>query len=143
MLDGRVLKSPARGKFELPSQDLACIIAAEWDAQTNERVGIQPTSMPCMTIAATAIDQVIPSRDFVQKTCISYLPTDTALFYTSPDDRLLLRKQQKHFKPLLKWVNNHYDIELVEAASDACTGKIVHPETSIDIINKEMDKMVR
>jgi len=126
-LDGRVLKSPARGKFELPGKDLACIVAAEWDAQTNQHVGIQ----------------IIPSRDFIQQTCISYLATDTALFYTSPDDRVLLRKQQKHFQPLLKWINEHYKIELNEASSDAFTGKIHHPESSIEIIKDEMSKMVR
>jgi chaperone required for assembly of F1-ATPase len=62
--------------------------------------------MPLMTLAATAIDQILPDAYMVKKTCLSYLPTDTALFLTAETDRILLRKQRQHFQPILRCVSH-------------------------------------
>ena len=103
LLDGRTLRTPAGNNLHLPNIGIALSIAAEWDAQkAGNSKGIQPATMPMMTLAATAIDQILPDGYQVKKTCLSYLPTDTALFLTSETDRLLLRKQRQHFQPVLR-----------------------------------------
>ncbi len=91
---------------------IASIIAAEWDAQTS-KFGIQPTSMPFMILTSTAIDQILPNNSFVRSTCMSYLPTDTALYFISPDDRILIDKQQKYFNPLIDWANNQFNMKII------------------------------
>jgi chaperone required for assembly of F1-ATPase len=53
LLDGRTLKTPGRNPLHLPTVDLAVAIAAEWDAQTDPAKGIQPVTMPLMSIAST------------------------------------------------------------------------------------------
>jgi ATP synthase mitochondrial F1 complex assembly factor 2 len=58
LLDGKVLRTPGRNDLHLPSVQLAAAIACEWDMQNNKK-GIQPATMPLMSLAATAIDQVI------------------------------------------------------------------------------------
>jgi hypothetical protein len=35
---------------------------------------------------------------------LGYLATDTALFLTHEDDRILLRKQRQHFQPVSRYV---------------------------------------
>jgi chaperone required for assembly of F1-ATPase len=47
------------------------VLLSEWDAQTaGHPKGIQPATMPLMTLVATAIDQCIPNDHFVKKTCL-------------------------------------------------------------------------
>lgn len=115
-------------------------IAAEWDAQTNQRTGIMPATMPLMTIASTAIDQLLPDPSSAHHTCLSYLPTDTALFWTHSEDRLLLKKQRQHFEPLLRWLKKSYNVEL-EAAKGGHS-RIHHPEESIEKMKYFVHKMV-
>jgi chaperone required for assembly of F1-ATPase len=103
LLDNRTLRTPAGNNLHFPNIGLALTIAAEWDAQkAGNSKGIQPATMPMMTLAATAIDQILPNGYQVKKTCLSYLPTDTALFLTAESDRILLRKQRQHFQPILR-----------------------------------------
>src|SRR3546814_9450543 len=55
LLDGRLLRTPAKAEMRLPALPLAQAIATEWDAQTTE---IAPLRMPLTRLAATAIDRV-------------------------------------------------------------------------------------
>lgn len=126
LLDSRVLKTPARAPLHLPTMELAMAIAAEWDAQIDKSRGIQPSTMPLMTLASTAIDQVSMDSAPVKKTVLSYLPTDTALFFTTAEDRILQKKQKQHFQPTVRWLKRSFDIECKTTESFA--GRIQHDE---------------
>lgn len=104
-LDGRVLRTPARNPLLFPNKLLAVAVAAEWDAQTDDRKGLEPITMPLTTIASTAIDQVLPSMEDVRRNCLRYLPTDSALYFTSEDDRILYAQQRKHLSPVIRQLN--------------------------------------
>jgi len=125
-LDGRALKTPARNPLHLPNKELAIAIAAEWDAQTDLRKGIQPATMPLMTLASTAIDQALLDPDFIRNTCRSYLPTDSALFFTTEEDRILLKKQRQYLLPIIRWFKREFDLEL--QSKTTVYGRISHPE---------------
>lgn len=127
-LDGRKLRTPARNLLQFESAELALAIAAEWDAQTCEKRGIQPATMPMMMIAATAMDQILPDPSFARKTCLSYLPTDTVLFWTDEEDRILLKKQRQHFEPMLRWVHRTFGMELKVSKSGEIIGRLEHSE---------------
>ena len=116
-------------------------IAAEWDAQTNKRMGIQPVNMPMMSIASTAIDQIQVDRTHAVDTCMRYLPTDTALFHAPDYDRILQAQQKKHFLPVLEWAQKEFDINL--ATSQSMAGRIEHPEIAYTKLRSILEKMVR
>ena len=111
-LDGRKLRTPGRHPMIIPTQELAWGIANEWDAQVDKKRGIQPASMPLMSLFSTAIDQIAVDPTHARSTVLSYLPTDSALFFTSEDDRILLQKQKDILGPVLQWMKDEMDIEL-------------------------------
>ncbi len=114
--------------------DIAMCVAAEWDAQTSVHKGIEPVSMPIMTLASTALDQIALNPETTINTCLAYLPTDSALFLTNDLDRLLLLKQKQAFSPVVRWLNRLLNIDLVSTQdvasrishSKPCTEKIRH-----------------
>ena len=96
--------------------------------------------MPLTTIASTAIDQISENPNTARNVCLSYLPTDTTLFYTSSEDRILLKNQRTHFKPLLRWLHSKYDVELI--TTDKLGGRIFHPVESIRKITAIVQNLV-
>ena len=97
-LDGRRIRTPARGVLAVPSRALAMAIAGEWDMQKES---VEPSSMPMMTLASTAIDQVAADREFVIANILRYLPNDTTCYFAQPaEERLLSRKQHQVWTPL-------------------------------------------
>ena len=73
-LDGRKVSTPMGQTLAVPSETLAYMIAAEWDSQTKE---LQPSNMPMMTLACTALDQASMHPQYYRDTALKYLPTDT------------------------------------------------------------------
>lgn len=90
-LDGKTLSTPMGQKLAVPSQTLAYMIAAEWDAQTKH---LQPANMPLMTLACTTLDQVAFHPNVYRDEALKFLPTDTTCFWADPtEDRVLNRRQ--------------------------------------------------
>lgn len=73
-LDGRTMKTPMGQILAVPSESLAYAIAAEWDAQSKY---LQPANMPLMTLACTALDQVVHNPQTYRAESLNYLATDT------------------------------------------------------------------
>lgn len=108
LLDGRAVKTPAKADFLLPSEVLAREIAAEWDAQGEK---VQPSTMPIMQLAATAIDRVRPNRPGVIAELTGYGRSDLLCYRASfPED--LIERQAKTWQPLLDWSKNDLGVVL-------------------------------
>lgn len=73
-LDGRGVSTPMGNKLAVPSEKLAHMIAAEWDAQDKH---LRPVNMPLMTLACTALDQVAHHPNVYREQSLRFLPTDT------------------------------------------------------------------
>eukprot|EP01035_Chromulina_nebulosa_P018826 gene18826-24605_t len=132
LLDGKHLKTPAKHSLVLPSLELTLAIAAEWDNQSGIK-GIQPSLMPMMTLVCTALDQTSVDMEYSRHVCLSYLLSDTALYFTSDDEEEgLLNKQKKYFEPVINWFKNYYDIELNKSCNSA--SRLIHDKKSIDKI---------
>jgi chaperone required for assembly of F1-ATPase len=116
-------------------------VALEWDAQTNVKTGIVPASMPLMILASTAIDHVLIDPSDARKTCLSFLPTDTALFQTTSGDRILLEKQRQSHEPILQWLHDTLGIKL--DTTDAMVFRIQHSEDTIQRMKTIVENMVR
>ena len=95
-LDGRKVSTPMGQTLAVPSETLAYMIAAEWDSQTKE---LQPSNMPLMTLACTALDQASVHPQFYRDAALQYLPTDTVSE---------LRKLQLCFSGLLMLVGSPF-----------------------------------
>ncbi len=132
-LDGRTLKTPARNPFHVPNIELALAIATEWDAQLDVLKGIEPTTMPMTQMMFTAIDQISVDREPTMNTLLGYLPTDTALYFTTEDDRILLGQQRQKLEPILRWLRRTFDVEL-KTSRGHFQGRLNHPEKSVQKI---------
>jgi chaperone required for assembly of F1-ATPase len=107
-LDSRLVKTPAHAPLVVPSRALAEAIAGEWAAQ-GER--IRPRDVPLMSLACTAIDRVVPSREDAIQDLVAYAETDLVCYRAqSPAD--LAARQQDAWQPLLDWVFLRYDAQL-------------------------------
>lgn len=108
LLDGRAVKTPAKADFVLPSEMLAAEIAREWGAQGEK---VQPSTMPIMQLAATAIDRVRPNRPGVIAELTGYGRSDLLCYRASfPED--LIERQVKAWQPLLDWSKSDLGVAL-------------------------------
>jgi ATP synthase F1 complex assembly factor 2 len=104
-LDGRLLKTPLGTTLSVPSLPLALAIASEWD---DQETSIKPAQMPLMTLVCTTLDQLtIPGvRERTIDELMRYLRNDTTCYWVdATEDRVLYRKQQKHWEDLHNWVD--------------------------------------
>ena len=108
LLDGKVLRSPAKLDFALPTPALADAIAAEWDAQVDK---VNPHAMPMMQLAATAVDRIAADRVRVVAETAGYGGSDLVCYRAeAPAD--LARRQAELWQPLIAWVAERYDVAL-------------------------------
>lgn len=98
LLDNKQLKTPAKKPLILPTKSLALAIAAEWEWQIKR---VDPSTMPLMSIAATAIDQP-QDPNIVIDTMVQYISTDPVVCRVEPGT--LADKQHTAFNPILDWV---------------------------------------
>jgi ATP synthase mitochondrial F1 complex assembly factor 2 len=120
-LDGRPVKTPLGTVVAVPSQLWAYGVAAEWNA-VKSRTGVQPSSMPLMTLACTALDRTVQYDE-----CMRYLQTDTVLYWADPTvDRLLYQRQQSAWRDLHQWMNTTF----IGATASAATRTITSTTTT-------------
>jgi chaperone required for assembly of F1-ATPase len=107
-LDGRPIRTPAKNPLRLPTAGLAEAIAAEWRAQGEE---IDPTTMPMMRFASTAIDRVSGRRDEVIGEVAAFGASDL-LCYRADEPAELAALQAKTWQPLLDWAARRFGAPL-------------------------------
>lgn len=119
LLDGKVLRSPAKLDFALPTRALAEAIAAEWDAQGEK---VDPRAMPMMQLAATAVDRIAADRGRVIAETAAYGGSDLVCYRAdAPAD--LVARQVAAWQPLVAWVAERYDVALA-----VTTGVVAVPQ---------------
>ena len=108
LLDGKPIRTPSRAHLVVPSAALADAIAAEWAAQSEK---IDPSTMPMMTLAATALDRVVPQVEAVAGDAAAYAGSDL-LCYRTDDWPELAAAQAEGWQPLLDWAAETYGARL-------------------------------
>jgi chaperone required for assembly of F1-ATPase len=98
-LDGRAVKTPAKNPLILPTENLAQLIADEWDAQTGL---VRPETMPMTRRANSALEKVAPQREAVIAELARYGGCDL-LCYRAPSPQELAHRQAASWQPLLDW----------------------------------------
>lgn len=107
-LDGRSLKTPSKADLLVPNQEIAQMIAAEWDAQLEK---INPEEMPATRAANAAIDKVSVDRAGVIEMLVAYGDSDLVCYRAISPDGLIAR-QVKIWDPLIAWTAENLDITL-------------------------------
>src|SRR3974390_2687763 len=112
VLDGKVVRTPARQPLVLPNQALANAVVAEWE---NQQTVIDPARMPLTRLANSIIDGVTASAPAVAAEIKKYLGSDL-LFYRAEGPERLVARQREHWDPILAWARTAMDarFELVE-----------------------------
>lgn len=101
MLDGRPVRTPARGLLVAPTRALGEALAAEWAEQDAE---IDAFSMPLTRLVNVALDRVMPEAGPVRDEVASYAGTDL-LFYRAEGPEGLVARQALHWDPVLAWMD--------------------------------------
>uniref|UniRef100_A0A6V1NN32 ATP synthase mitochondrial F1 complex assembly factor 2 n=1 Tax=Heterosigma akashiwo TaxID=2829 RepID=A0A6V1NN32_HETAK len=127
-LDGRSLKTPGRNSMHFPNEQYALAVAAEWDSQT-EKKGIEPGTMPLMTLTATAIDHISVDPSPTLDNILKYFPTDTACYFANEEERILRKRQIKLLDPVIEKLSKTFGVDI--ATTDAMITKVPHPPESI------------
>jgi chaperone required for assembly of F1-ATPase len=104
LLDGKTLKTPAKGSLNLPSRALAEAIADEWGSAGE---AIDPHAMPQTRLAFTALDGVSSTRDKVVEYVLGFGRSDL-LCYRAEAPQELVARQEAEWNPLLDWAAERY-----------------------------------
>ncbi|ORX91500.1 ATP12-domain-containing protein [Basidiobolus meristosporus CBS 931.73] len=126
-LDGRTLKTPSGQVLTVPKEKkiLALLLAAEWESQS---VLLKPHSLPLTSLVARSIDGLTDEEE--RKTTIdrlmNYLDTDTTC-YQHVYPQSLIDLQNEHWKPLIDWVEEKYQVKL--NVTNSILGTAQQPET--------------
>ncbi len=123
-LDGRTLRTPARGALLLPSLPLALAVAAEWEWQ--EARTLRPFTMPIMALCATAIDRMPATRDATVESLLRFFHTDALC--VRAEKPALAAQQAAAWDPLLDWAGATLGGR--PAASASLLGP-AHPEATV------------
>jgi chaperone required for assembly of F1-ATPase len=107
LLDGRSVKTPARGRLIVPSERLGQAIADEWNAQGETVV---PRSMPLTGLANAAIDRVAPDPEAFARNLAVFGESDL-LCYRADQPQGLVARQSEQWDPLLAWARRRYDVD--------------------------------
>lgn len=99
LLDGRSIKTPNKAELCAPTQKLAKLSAAEWDAQKEI---IDPNSMPITQLLNTKIDRVTRDRAEMEKLVCNYIDTDL-LCYRADKPEELVKRQNDLWQ---RWLDN-------------------------------------
>jgi chaperone required for assembly of F1-ATPase len=111
LLDGRAVKTPAGARLALPTQDLADLVAAEWDAQQEF---IVLPMMGATRLAYTVIDRITQARAETAAEVARYAGTDLICYFADAPLSLFELQTQK-WEPLLDWAAQTHDLTFERA----------------------------
>jgi chaperone required for assembly of F1-ATPase len=111
LLDGRTLKTPGKKPLILGTQNIADLIAAEWNAQEEE---IKTETMPITRLMNVAVERTPDNREALIREARSYAGTDL-LCYRAEVPVDLARRQSGLWDPLLDWARSlNIDLKVTE-----------------------------
>jgi chaperone required for assembly of F1-ATPase len=124
LLDGRVLRTPARAVLLCPSAALAEAVAAEWAGQGET---VAPAAMRLTRLATTAVD-LMPARRADAVAEAAGFAAHDLLCYRAAGPPGLVARQDAAWQPWLAWALARYDAWLDVART---LDPIAQPERSL------------
>jgi chaperone required for assembly of F1-ATPase len=112
LLDGKLVRTPARHVLAAPTRALAAAIASEWGGQGEL---IDPAGMALTRLANTIIDGVAAAPQSVIEEIARYLGCDLVFYRADAPDRLVER-QTRQWDPMLGWAREALGARFILAA---------------------------
>ena len=135
LLDGRLVKTPARAPLIFPAVSLADAIADEWRGVKDK---LDPGTMPLTGLANAAIDRVVPDKNAFAQRIARYAEADLTCYRAEGPQKLVTR-QEDVWDPLLGWARRRYDVDfaiiagIVHVAQPKATvGRLSHALSALD-----------
>lgn len=110
-VDGRPVRTPAKGVVRVASDAVAAALADEWNAQA---AFIDPATMPLTRLVNSAIDGVARDPGPVREEIVRYAGTDL-LCYRAAGPEHLVEIQDTLWSPLIHWMHEAYGARFVLA----------------------------
>ena len=111
-LDKRSLRTPSGAVLRVPGDRplLACLIAQEWDEQSQI---VKPHSLPLTSLVARAIDGLLTYEERVEvaEYLLRYFDTDAVCFHES-DPKMLVQLQHERWDPLVAWAEQYFQMKI-------------------------------
>ncbi|SCB56565.1 Chaperone required for the assembly of the F1-ATPase [Rhizobium aethiopicum] len=101
-LDGKLVRTPARLALAVPTEALARLVAAEWQAQAEV---IDPATMPVTRLVNTAIDGIATNTQAIFEDILRFSSTDLICYRAEGPERLVER-QAERWDPIIDWAAN-------------------------------------
>lgn len=135
-LGGNTLWS-SRGPMLFPKYALALGVAAEWERQGKM---LKSTSMPLTSLCTVAFEGFLYENDTKPKLdkLSEYFWTDSAC-YRSPEEAALKDKQDRILSPVLRWLEDKYNVEEIFTTSE--TIRLAHSEETAKTLLSQMERM--
>jgi chaperone required for assembly of F1-ATPase len=133
LLDGKVVKTPARKPMAVAERAVAEALAAEWEAQGKR---IDPATMPMTRIVNAAIDRVGGAAPEVRAEIVKYAGSDL-ICYRAETPQSLIERQAEAWDPLVAWARAELGAPLMLAAG------IIHvaqPEIALIAIARALER---
>lgn len=108
-LDHRKLKTPSGTTFQVESEPLALAVANEWMGQKDN---VMLSQMHMNGLCNTCIDDPgRASKDKLVEHILSFLETDTILFYAEEPPKLVELQKDK-WSPVILWFRERYGVDI-------------------------------
>jgi len=111
LLDGRTLRTPAKAVLTAPTQQLAALIADEWDSQEAH---ILPATMPITRLINVALDRMPLARNETIAEIVKYAGSDLLLARADGPDGLV-EAETAAWDPILDWAASELGARFVAA----------------------------
>ena len=134
LLDGKQLRTPAKGLLVVPTRALAAALAAEWQAQRQQ---IDPESMPLTRLTNSAIDGVAGRQAEVGADIVKYLGSDLVC-YRAADPSELVRRQAEAWDPVLDWCQAVLSIKLTVTTGIT---PVMQPEAAAAVLTQWLQRL--
>ncbi len=115
-LDDRVVRTPLKRDFAVPSREMAQAIAVEWEEQQTH---INPATMIVTRLANTAVDRVRDDEMRIVGELTGFAASDLVC-YRAGSPEPLVKRQALHWDPVLDWMKSAHGVQFV------CVEGIIH-----------------
>jgi chaperone required for assembly of F1-ATPase len=99
LLDGKPVRTPAKGELAAPTARLAELLRDEWASQVEV---IDPRNMPVTRLVNTALDGVAADPQAVFEDILRFSASDMLCYRAEGPDNLVSR-QRENWDPILDW----------------------------------------
>ena len=128
LLDSRAIRTPGRAKVEVPSEELARRLAAEWQAQGED---IDPATMPLTRLVNTTVESAGRDDAALRAEIHCYAESDLLLYRATEPDDLVARQREVWDKALADFARR-FDVHF-----EPVVGITHHPQPEAALVRIE------